>query len=166
MFSNRVIAALLILAQSPLAGADGVRLESLAGFDAGRHAIGLNVLEEVPGECRFGTDYIASVYAGLLTTMGMQVVEAYAGQLEFAVSMRGIAVSGPGSCGVRLLSMVRQVPEIKVLRLSPGSTSARYRLWSAETLVTGSREELRRQLQHQAMQDVLAFHQAWQASRN
>ncbi len=155
------IPALLFL-YAGLAGAADVRLAALGEFDAQQHRIGVNVHEDVPGNCRLGSDYVTSVFGGLLSVMGFQQAEVADSHLEFAVSLQGIPMQE--SCGVRLLSMVRQVPEMKILRISPGSTSRQYRLWTSENLLTGSRDEVRRKLEEQATQDIIAFRKALQAA--
>jgi hypothetical protein len=63
-----------------------------------------------------------------------------------------------------VLSMVRQIPKIKILRLPPGSTSAGYRLWTTENVLTATQGEVQVLLQEQARKDVVEFSRAFERS--
>ena len=160
-----VVSLLLLISLAPCVEAAGVRLEQLQEFDVLEHKIGVNVQEEVSGGCLSGLDSMAPVFEGLLSTMGMQVADIEESHLEFAVLIQGFPISGPGDCGVKLLSMVRQVPNMKLLRLPPGSKSTRYRLWTSENLVTGHKSEMQFLLQEQARLDVIEFARALERSK-
>ena len=85
-------------------------------------------------------------------------------QLEFAVSVKGFPASIEYPCGVQMMSMVRQIPEIKMLRLSPASTSTRYRIWTVENIVTAKQNDIQSLLQEQARKDVVDFSRTFQRS--
>jgi hypothetical protein len=135
-------------------------MERLADFAMQQHGIGLNVEVEVSGGCRPGKKELGAAYESLLKMMGFRTAPLKESQLEFAVSLVGFPTSGPQQCGLKLVSMVRQIPTIRVLRLAPGSSSRQYRLWDVEHIITGHRNDLDARLQEQARQDVMDFHQA------
>ena len=139
------------------AEAAGVKLERLEDFDARVHKMAVNIQVEVEGGCFVDPDSLQETFEGLLDVFGFQTASVGESQLEFAVSVAGFRASAELSCGIKILSMVRQIPEIKMLRASPGSTSARYRLWTVENIITATNSEVRSMLQEQARKDVVDF---------
>lgn len=148
---------LLLLTASGVTWAAGVRLEHLQDFDRQAHSIGVNVQVEVKGACRVDAADLEKTFRGLLGVFGFSTAALEESSLEFAVSVKGRYESGAQPCGIKQLSMVRQVPKIRMLRLPPGSTSTRYRLWSSETVITAGPDDIQAKLRQQATEDVFAF---------
>jgi len=148
---------LLFFLSASLAEAAGVSLERLEDFNPQIHKIFVNVEVEVKGDCLVDPANLTETFTGLLGVFGLHTGAVDESQLEFAVSVKGLH---GGSCGLRQLSMVRQIPDIKMLRLAPGSTSTRYRLWTVENIVSGTKADIQAQLQEQARKDVVAFTRA------
>lgn len=147
-----------------LAEAANVKLQQLQDFDTNTHKMGVNIQVEVEGGCMIDAADLEETFAGLLAVFGFQTAPLGESQLEFAVSVKGFNLSAEQPCGLKVLSMVRQIPEIKMLRLSPGSTSTRYRLWTTENVVTASAREIHSLLQEQARKDVVGFCRAFERS--
>ena len=165
MKNSAVIFAVLLL-QVPAGRAADVRLESLKAFDSSTHKISVSIQSEVKGGCLPGTGGLESVYRHMLESRGFMIAAFEESDLEFAVSVKGFSTSGAQSCGLSLLSMARQVPLRKILRLSPGSNSTRYRLWTAETLVTGTKSDIPALVLEQARKDVISFHDVIRRAQN
>ena len=157
--------ALLIFSVSNTNAAD-VRLESLEAFDINAHKISISLQEKVRGGCLPGSDSLEAAYISLLEQHGFTIAAFKESHLEFAVSIEGFKSSGPEDCGLVVLSMVRQVPLKKILRLPPDSKSTLYRLWTEENLVTGKQSEMRSLVQHQAIKDVSNFFHAFELANN
>lgn len=154
---KRLIAIFGLLLTPLQGGSADVRMERLADFDMQQHGIGVNLEVEVSGGCRPSEKKLGAVYEGLLKMMGFQLASLKDSQLEFAVSVVGFPTSGSQQCGLKLTSMVRQIPTIRILRLPPGSSSTQYRLWEVDHIITGHNSSLDGLLQEQATLDVLAF---------
>lgn len=149
----------------PAEAAANVRLESLDAFDVTTHRISVTVQGEVSGGCLPDTTGIQAAYESLLEKTGFRLAAFTESDLEFAVSIKGFVTSGTQKCGLKVLTMARQIPLRKILRISPGSHSERYRLWVEENLVTGEKSKLQSLLQEQAVRDVFNFRQALQRAR-
>jgi len=154
---KRIAALFFVVALLPSASQADVRLERLEDFEVGRHRIGVNVYVDIEGECRQDAGALNRVFTEMLEQAGFQTGPLQDSDLEFAVSIIGFPTSAQMACGVRVLSMVRQVPERKILRLSPAAHSNRYRLWQTENIINGPKGELRTLLEKQARQDVTGF---------
>ena len=139
-------------------------MQRLEDFDVHVHKMSVNIHVEVEGGCFVDPINLEETFAGLLGVFGFQTAPIGESQLEFAVSIKGFKLSAERPCGLRVLSMVRQIPEIKMLRLSPGSSSTRYRLWTAENVVTSSSGEIQSLLQEQARKDVVDFSRTFERS--
>jgi hypothetical protein len=165
IYLRGIILIACLLTCAGLAIAADVRLEQLADFDRTKHAIAVNVEVKVSGPCRPDVGQLASAYEQLLELMGYRLAPLNDSDLEFAVFSAGFSTSGPQQCGIKLLSMVRQVPTIRVLRLPPGSGSSQYRLWEAEHLITGEAGEMTALLGEQVREDVVSFQREFEAAR-
>lgn len=150
------LALQLFLAVSMAEAAD-VSIERLEDFNPQDHKIAINIEVEVEGACRVHPLDLEETFTGLLGVFGFKTAPMNDSQLEFAVSIKGFPSSAKQPCGLRVLSMARQIPAIRMLRLSPGSTSTRYRLWTTENIVTSTQDEIQSLLQEQARKDVVAF---------
>ena len=150
--------ALLLLAV-PDTDAAEVKLESLDAFDINVHKISVNIRIKDWSGCLPRKDGLKAAYVYSLEKHGFRVAPIEESHLEFAVSIVSLNISGPENCGLRVLSMARQIPLIKILRLSPGSTSTLFRLWTEDTLLTGKKSEMDSRVQVQAAQDAKAFYQ-------
>ena len=148
---------LLLVLSVANAYAAEVRLAHLRDFDTEIHKIAVNTQVEVTGNCFIDPAKIGQAYKVLLGHFGFSVAEPNESQLEFAVSIKGFGMSASQPCGVKVLSMVRQIPEIKMLRLPPGSNSTRYRLWTMENVITTSQREIQAMLENEARKDITAF---------
>jgi len=147
-----------------IAEAADVNMQRLEDFDISVHKMSVSIQVEVEGGCFIDPTNLEETYAGLLSVFGFQTAPVGESQLEFAVSIKGFKLSADQPCGLRVLSMVRQIPEIKMLRLSPGSSSTRYRLWTAENVVTASASAIHSLLQEQARKDVVDFSRTFERS--
>ena len=103
----------------------------------------------------FACTDLEETFTGLLNVFGFRTAPLDQSELEFAVAVSGFSVSGNQPCGIKILSMVRQIPTIKMLRLKPGSSSTRYRLWTTENVFTVANNEIQPTLQEQARKDVV-----------
>ena len=146
--------------------AAGIKLERLEDFDTETHKIAVNTQIEVEGSCFIDPINIGEAYKVLLGYFGFSVADPDSSHLEFAVSIEGFGISASQPCGVKVLSMVRQIPEIKMLRLSPGSSSTRYRLWSVENVITATQLEIQPMLEAQARKDTVEFARYFQNLRD
>ena len=146
----------------PLAHSAEVRLEGLRDFDQETHRISVNIEARVTGGCLPDPGKLRASYAGILELLGFSVAPEAEGDLEFAVSVIGFTTSGPGSCGVKVRTMARQVPIRSILRLSPSSDNNQFTLWVTETVISGPRDEMQALLQEQSRLDVFQFRAAWQ----
>ena len=155
---------LVLILSVPNAEGAGVKLELLEDFDAGIHKIGVNIQAEVKGGCVVNPTNVKEAFEVLLTRFGFQIAPLDESDLEFAVSIKGFSASESQPCGVMILSMIRQIPKIKMLRLSPGSTSTRYRLWTIENTFTATQDEIQSLLQDQARKDVVDFSRTYKRS--
>jgi hypothetical protein len=140
-----------------------VMLDSLGNFDKGAHKIGLNIQSGAAGGCLPSLDGLKTAFTIQLARSGFQVATLEDSHLEFAVAIEGFATSGPQYCGVKITSMVRQIPVMKILRLPPLSKSPRFRLWTVENLVTGPTNEIQALLEEQLGKDVFEFNRAWES---
>lgn len=156
-FWQRPLVMISLLTGVGLVSAADVRLERLADFDPAQNTLAVNLELQVGGPCRPDSRQLATAYEQMLELMGFRLAPVKDSDLEFAVFIAGFSTSGSQQCGLKLLSMVRQVPTMRILRLPPGSDSRQYRLWEAERLVTGTASELPALLREQARQDVLDF---------
>jgi hypothetical protein len=150
-----ILLSLLLAANA--AEAAGVKLQNLRDFDSDIHHIAVNVQVGLEGGCVIDPVELTRVFTGLLNVFGFQTAPLNQSELEFAVSVKGIFVSANQPCGIKLLSMVRQIPTIKMLRLEPGSTSTEYRLWATEHILTAANSDIQSMLQQQALDDVVEF---------
>jgi hypothetical protein len=148
---------LLFFLSASMAEAAGVSLERLEDFNPQTQKLFVNVEVEVNRDCLVDPAILTETFTGLLAVFGFQTGTVDESRLEFAVSVKGLQ---GGSCGLRQMSMVRQIPDIKMLRIPPGSTSTRYRLWMADNFVSGTKTDIQTQLQEQARRDVVAFTRA------
>lgn len=148
---------LALVLSANMAEAAGVSLERLEDFNPQLHKIAVNVEVAVENGCLVDPENLTETFAGLLGVFGFQTGTMDESELELAVSVKGLRASAEKPCGIRQLSMARQIPEIRMLRLSPGSTSTRYRLWTTENIVTASADDIQSLLQEQARKDVVAF---------
>jgi hypothetical protein len=152
------LAFLLLMSGLPVHNADAaVKLERLEDFDPGIHRITVSIQAEVTARCPVDTAALDKEVEGLLGVFGFQAGSYEDSQLEFAVAVKGLKASKSPSCGLMFTSMVRQIPLKKILRLSPGSNSERYRLWAVEHVITVTPHEIQRLLQNQSMEDVKEF---------
>lgn len=152
--------SLVFFLSASAAEAAGVSLEQLEDFNPQRHTIFVNVEVEATGICQVDPVSLTETFTGLLEVLGFQTADVDESQLEFAVSVKGLRAVAGQACGLKQLSMARQIPAIKMLRLSPGSTSTRYRLWSVENIVSASEIDLQSLLMEQARKDIVAFARA------
>lgn len=141
----------------PAAWCSDVRLERLEQFEVGQHRIAVNLHMDLGGRCSQDTGTVTGTFEQLLDEAGFRVGELESSDLEFAVSIIGFATAGPDRCGIKVLSMVRQIPERRILRLSPASTSTRYRLWQTENVFNEPRQRLSSLIEEQARHDVTEF---------
>ena len=155
---------LFVILSATAAEAADVNMQRLEDFNVSVHRMSVNIQVEVEGGCFVDPVSLKDTFAGLLGVFGFQTGPVDESQLEFAVSIKGFSLSADQPCGLRVLSMVRQIPEIKMLRLSPGSSSTRYRLWTAENVVTASASEIQSLLQEQARKDLVDFSRTFQSS--
>lgn len=142
------------------AGAAGVRLERLEDFNSRQHKIFVNIEVDIKGNCLVDPGDLEETFTGLLGVFKLQTAPAREADLEFAVSVKGIPSSGIAPCGLKVLSMARQIPNIAMLSIPPGSTSTRFRLWTAENILTATQADVRSSLHEQARKDVVAFTRA------
>lgn len=154
---HSTIMALVLLLSVSTAEAAGVSLERLEDFNPQIHKITVNVEVEVENGCLVDPANLTETFSGLLGVFGFQTATMDESELELAVSVKGLRASAEKPCGIRQLSMARQIPAIRMLRLSPGSSSTRYRLWTTENIVTASANNIQSLLQEQARKDVVAF---------
>ena len=163
---NRIAFSLFLLfLLTPAADAAGVKMKQLKDFDPAIHTVSVNTQVEMSGGCYIDKSNISEAFEFLLTRFGFQTAPVDESQLEFAVSVKGFELSGPHACGVMVLSMVRQIPKIRMLRISPGSTSKEYRLWTVETAFTATGHNLPSLLQEQARKDVVEFSRKFKSSK-
>ncbi len=151
---------LVFFLSANMAEAAGVSLERLEDFNPKLDRIFVNVEVEVAIGCLVDPVNLEETFKGLLGVFGLQTASVDESQLEFAVSVKGLKASAEQACGIRQLSMARQIPGIKMLRLSPGSSSTRYRLWTVENIVTASGNDIQSSLKEQARKDVVTFTRA------
>lgn len=149
-------ALLFLLLWSPGARASDVKLESLADFDPGSHFFSISIEEEAPAACRSSRGSLERVCRSLFEMFGIQVAPFKESHLEFAVSVKGFTV-GEGRCGLKITSMARQVPQIAILRISPGSDSTRYRLWSRDQIVNVPSANMQAELEQRLTHDLIDF---------
>lgn len=154
---QNIFLSLLFFLSASATGAGYISLERLEDFDPQEHTIFVNVEVETTGECQVDPVYLVETFAGLLEVFGFQTANVDESHLEFAVSVKGLRAVAEQTCGLKQLSMARQIPRIKMLRISPGSNSTRYRLWSVENIVTAPGINLQSSLTEQARRDVVAF---------
>lgn len=146
----------LFLAATVAEAAD-VKLQSLRDFDSGAHRMAVNVQVEVKEGCVVDPKDLEKTFAGLLDVFGLRIAPVNDSELEFAVLVKGFYQPDSQTCGIKMLSMVRQIPRIKMLRISPGSSSERYRLWTSDNILMADRDDIQPLLRAQARKDVTAF---------
>lgn len=154
---QNIFLSLVLLLSASVAAAGDVSLEQLEDFNRQEHTIFVNVEVETIDNCEVDPVSLAETFTGLLQVFGFQTASVDESQLEFAVSVTGLRAVAGQPCGIKQLSMARQIPRIKMLRLPPGSNSTRYRLWSVENIVSASEFDLQSSLADQARKDVVAF---------
>ena len=159
---RRLAVGLFFLLLPLLSNASGVILENLADFDPSQHFIGVNLHARASGGCQPDTASLEMSIESFLAANEFKVGPLGESHLEFAVSVAGFVISDKSICGIRLLSMVRQIPNIKILRLPPDSDSTNFRLWQTENVITGFKADLQSLLEVQALRDVTQFRQFFQ----
>ena len=149
---------LLLLSGLTVLNADAaVKLERLADFDTGVHRIAVNIEVNLAGGCAVDAAFLKEKIEGMLRALGFQTGSFEDSQLEFAVAVKGLKGPESKTCGLMFTSMARQIPLKKILRISPGSHSARYRLWQVENVILAKPTEIQGLLQSQAREDLAGF---------
>ena len=152
-----MLSLLLLILSVPSANAESVQIEHLIDFDPAIHTISVNTEVEMRGSCYIDTANLNEAFEVLLTRFGFRTAPIDESQLEFAVSVKVLESLGSQPCHVMVLSMVKQVPENRMLRFSPGSKSKRFRLWTVETFFASAERDLQSLLHKQARKDVVEF---------
>jgi hypothetical protein len=146
--------------------AAGVRMERLEDFDCETHALHVNVqASTIPG-CEIDEDEMTRTLETLLENFGFRTATQKKANLEFAVSIKEQPAAGSRPCGVLYRSMVRQIPRIKMLRVSPSSDSTEYRLWTVEHLITTTREGLTQTVAEEARKDIVSFVREYESRKS
>lgn len=152
----RFMVILLIMHASPL-GAAEVKLESLQDFDPSSHKVFVNIQVDASGQCKLRTKSLEQTLVAAFAKAGFRTDNVKKSELEFAVSITMLSATSEGSCGFRVLSRVRQIPTIKMLRLKPDSSSTEFQLWRVEAVFTGSAKESGRRIADRLRTDVEDF---------
>ena len=156
MTSIRFMVILLIMHASPL-GAAEVKLESLQDFDPSSHKVFVNIQVDASGQCKLRPKSLEQTMVAAFAKAGFGTDTVKKSELEFAVSITMLSAISEGSCGFRVLSRVRQIPTIKMLRLKPDSSSKQFQLWRVEAVFTGNPRESAQWIPDQLEADVGSF---------